>query len=170
MSKYQHKTVSANSRGIIVSFHDTKKHKFVNYSNEYVENVQVYGKQPYNTPLFNKVQQKLYGEVVYGLNVYTNTQIQQMPEHQKKTIIRRYTIAQRVINKFKQRVFQNLVDKFFLNLFPRSPILKAFSEIDAYDPKEIDRHTFKELGITQKDVADKLLEKGLLPRDFYQLA
>ena len=168
MSKYQHKTVSANSRGIIVSFHDTKKHKFVSYS-DYVQNVQVYGRQPYNTPVFNRVQQNLYGEVVYGLNVYTNAQIQQMPEHQKRAIIRRYTIAQRVINKFKQRVFQNLVDKFFMDLFPRSPFVKAFAEVDSYDPKVIDRHTFKELGITQKDVADKLLEKGLLPKDFYQL-
>ena len=172
MSKFEHKAVSAKSRGIIVSFLDVNKHKFVRYS-EYVEHVQITGtpKHPrVQEPVFNKIQQQLYSEAVYGLNVYSYTQIQEMPEQRKKEIIKRYTITQRILNKWKQGIVQKAVDDFFVALFPKSPILKEFAKIDSYDPKYLDRHTFRELGISQKDVADKLIEKRMLPNNFYQLA
>ena len=172
MSKHEHKTVSAKSRGIIVSFLDVNKHKFIKYS-DYVEHVQVHGtpKHPrIEEPVFNKVQQQLYSEAVYGLNVYSYTQIQEMPEQRKKEIIKRYTITQRILNKWKQSIVQKAVDDFFVTLFPRSPILKEFAKVDSYDPKYLDRHTFRELGISQKDVVLKLIEKGMLPTNFFQLA
>ena len=47
-----HKTVSANSKGIVVSFGDVNKHKFIKYEPTAVEQIQLYG-----TVKYQKIEQ-----------------------------------------------------------------------------------------------------------------
>lgn len=167
-----HKTVSANSKGIIISFGDANKHRFLPYNNLHVEEIQTRGKakyQPVESPVFNKIQQHLYGEVVYGLSYYPAADVSKMSKTKKLRLLARYAKAQRILNRWKQEIVSETVDSFLLTFFPNSRVTKALVETKGYDRTHHDTHSFKELGLSQEDVANKLIEVDLLPKNFFQL-
>lgn len=167
-----HKTVCATSKGIIISFRDANKHKFLHYENPVLEEIQVNGHkkyQPLETPVFNKIQQKLYAEAVYGLSFYTPDMLSQMSKAKKLRVLAKYAKAQRILNRWKQEIVHETVDRFLVTLFPNSPITKALVETKGYDRQSRECHSFKELGLSQEDVANKLIEVNLLPKNFYEL-
>ncbi len=65
------KVISANSKGITITFRDVNKHKFVYYSNnDYVRKIQLHGTTKYQKlehTDFNKSQKRLYNVAVYGV-------------------------------------------------------------------------------------------------------
>lgn len=168
-----HKTVSASSKGIIISFRDANKHRFMPYESSMLEDIQHHGHKKYQqieSPAFNKIQQKLYAEAVYGLNFYSEETVQQMSKSKKLRVLAKYAKAQRILNRWKQEIVHEKVDSLLLALFPNSPITKALVDTKGYDRQSRESHSFKELGLSQQDVADKLIEVNLLPQNFYQLA
>jgi hypothetical protein len=42
--------------------------------------------------------------------------------------------------------------------------------VKSYDRAYTDRHTFKELNLSPDKIANKLIEAGFLPQNFFQLA
>jgi hypothetical protein len=167
------KTVSASSKGIIISFRDANKHRFMPYENSVVEDIQHQGHKKYQqieAPVFNQLQQKLYAEAVYGLSFYSSEAVQQMSKSKKLRVLAKYAKAQRILNRWKQEIVHEKVDSLLLALFPNSLITKILVETKGYDRQVRESHTFKELGLTQQDVANKLIEVNLLPANFYQLA
>ena len=172
MSANPHKTVSANSQGIIISFRDANKHRFQPYANLHVEEIQTRGKSKYQSvdnPGFNKIQQKLYAEVVYGISHYSEEEVSKMSKTKKLRLLARYAKAQRILNRWKQEIVSETVDSFMLTFFPNSRVTKVLVETKGYDRSHHDSHSFKELGLTQEDVAAKLVEVNLLPKNFFQL-
>lgn len=172
MRHNSHKTVSAGSKGIIISFRDANKHKFIPYENNYIEEIQVAGHSKYQNleqPTFNKIQQQLYAEAVYGLSYYSEADIAKMSKSKKLRVLAKYAKAQRVLNRWKQEIVYEKVDSFLLTFFPNSAITKALVETKGHDRNSRESHTFKDLGLTQKDVAGKLIEVRLLPENFFQL-
>jgi hypothetical protein len=167
-----HKTVTANSKGIIISFRDVNKHRFISYENLPVEENQSRDSkvsQQMEQPVFNKIQQKLYAEAVYGLSYYTEDEVQKMPKSKKIFLLSRYAKTQRILNRWKQEIVYERVDKLLLALFPNSPITKQLVETKGYDREFHETHSFKELGLNQKDIAVKLIEVNLLPQNFFEL-
>lgn len=166
-----HKTVCASSKGIIISFRDANKHRFMPYESPVVEEIQQNGRyQSLDQPFFNKIQQKLYAEAVYGLGFYPKETVDQMSKSKKLRLLAKYAKAQRILNRWKQDIVHERVDSFMLTFFPNSPITKTLVDTKGYDRQSKETHSFKELGLTQLDVADKLIEVCLLPKNFYQLA
>jgi hypothetical protein len=168
-----HKTVCAGTKGIIISFRDANKHRFLAYENVQVEEIQTKGHVKYQSleqPAFNKLQQKLYAEAVYGLGYYSHEAVQQMSKSKKLRVLAKYAKAQRILNRWKQEIVYEKVDRFFMDLFPKSSITKALVETNGYDREIRESHTFKELGLSPQDVASKLVETNLLPKDFFELA
>lgn len=168
-----HKTVSAGSKGIIISFRDANKHRFLPYENLHVEEIQQKGKSKYQVleqPAFNKIQQQLYAETVYGLSYFSEDDISKMSKSKKLRVLAKYAKAQRILNRWKQEIVYSKVDSILLALFPNSPITKILVDTKGYDRSSRETHSFKELGLTQKDVASKLMEVKLLPENFFQLA
>lgn len=166
-----HKTVSANSKGILISFRDVNKHRFLAY--EKVDRIQKYGTVCYQelepNPL-NKTQQRLYSETIYGLHYFRQKEIKKMSASKKAYIVFRYEKAQITLNRWKQQIVNQAVDNFLLSLFPKSPVVKKFVTLPCTDDDYTDKHSFKELGINQKMIIEKLIEHGLLPVNFFQLA
>ena len=172
MSQNLDKTVSANSKGIIISFRDVNKHKFVGYENPQVKAIQINGHSRYQVfekPVFNKTQQRIYAETLYGLNVYEPKQLSSMPKEKKQEIIVRYTKVQRVLNTWKQDLVNKGVDDFLKALFPHSKIVQAMCQTKIHTYDHQDRYTFKELGLTQEKIAEKLVSVNLLPSNFFEL-
>jgi hypothetical protein len=169
-----HKTVSANSKGIIVSFGDVNKHKFIKYEPTGVEQIQLYGTVKYQKIEqvgFNPIQEKLYAEALYGLNFYTVEELKVMPAEKKRSIMVLYTRVQRMLNRWKQEIIWKQVDNLLISLFPRSPIIKFLSENEYYDRDLECSLTLRDLGITSETlIAEKLIESKLLPYNFFKLS
>lgn len=168
-----HKTVSASSKGIIISFRDANKHMFLPYENPVLEDIQLNGHKRYQqleTPVFNSVQHKLYAEAVYGLSYFSTEQVEQMSKSKKLRVMAKYAKAQRILNRWKQEIVHEKVDSLLLALFPHSPLTKTLVETKGYDRDTKETHSFKELGISQQDIASRLIEENLLPENFFQLA
>lgn len=172
MRSNPHKTVSAGSKGIIISFRDANKHRFLPYENAHVEEIQVKGQrkyQPLEQPAFNKIQQQLYAEAVYGLGHFSEQEVAEMSKSKKLRVLAKYAKAQRILNRWKQEIIFEKVDSLLMALFPDSPITKVLVDTKGHDRNQRESHSFKELGLTQQDVASKLIEVKLLPENFFQL-
>ena len=168
-----HKTVCAGTKGIVISFRDANKHRYMPYDNVQVEELQMNGTVKYQSleqPPFNKFQQKLYAETLYGLNYYSEQEVCVMPRLKKLSIITKYAKAQRILNRWKQEIVYERVDSFLLTLFPNSAITKALVETKGYDRTSRETHSFKELGLSPEKIASKLIEENLVPVNFFQLA
>ena len=89
----------------------------------------------------------------------------------KSKIIVAYTRARRLLNRWKQEIINEQVDSFLINLFPNSPVVKQMVNVKGYDDNlNTDYITFKELGISRQAIAEKLIQLGILPSNFCQLA
>lgn len=170
------KTVSASERGLIVSYTDTKKHFTMGYDRslkfnskfQKVEFTSKFQKIDYFT--FNPIQKKLYSKIVYGFEAFTQEELNSMSRAKKFRISVDYTKANRILNRWKQEIVNEMINSVLNKVFPNSPIIKQMTSVNGYDDNLNCNISFKDLGITKKQIVNKLIEFGLLPQNFYQLA
>ena len=118
----------------------------------------------------NNVQTFLYNRALFGLAVYSQEEIKEMHWEKRKRILKVHKRAQTTLNIWKQQVTNVLSSKIISTLFPKSALAQAFVDTtDDVDSEYINRLSFKELGISKKNVIDKLIADGVLPINFYQL-
>jgi hypothetical protein len=168
------KTISANSKGITINFGDVNKHQFVYYNNnnDVVKLIQRKGTVKYQElekSDFNKVQQHLYNQAVYGLKSFPNQVIMEMKTEKIRTIQATHTRAKDVINNYKQEVANTRVDNFLSKMFPNSPIVKQMLNIKGTDPAIKIPMSLRDLKITPLMLAKKLVEYKVLPENFFNL-
>jgi hypothetical protein len=172
MAKFNpEKTISANPNGIVVSYRDSSKTSFVKY--EVVEKIQISGTVKYQKMVkyFTPQQKELYQKVIYGFKAYTPEQIADMSEKTKIDVTVSYTKAKRVLTKWKQEIVFGHINGILATLFPKSTLVKQMIETEGYVEEDKDTFiSFKDLGIDQNKIAEKLIEFGLLPKNFFQLA
>jgi hypothetical protein len=171
MYKSQTKSLKVRYRGPVLVYGDTQR-AFNHQSRvDMVKHVQLYGHtryQSFEKPLFNTIQQRLYSEAVYGLSLYNQEQLLHLSRSKKHDILVVFKKAQVVLNTFKQQVINTQVNSFFEKLFPKSQISRLIVSTEV-DPGLKCKLSFKELGINQQMIADKLIQSGILPRNFYEL-
>jgi hypothetical protein len=168
------KTISANSKGITITFGDVNKHKFVYYNNnDVVKKIQLHGTVKYQSIEefgFNKIQKKLYAEAVYGLKAIPNEVLMEMRVEAIRKIQATHVKAKEVINNYKQEVSSKTIDNFLSKLFPKSPVIKQMINMKGIDPSIKVTMSLKDLKITPKMLAEKLVENNILPENFFKLA
>jgi len=170
--KNSNKSVSANSKGIVISYGDSNKHMFVNYQTpQHVEQIQIYGskRRTEDTIVLNSKQKDLFQKVVYGFSAYSKEEMANMSNAKKFKVKMTYAKAHRILNRWKQEIVNETVDTLFLTLFPKSSITKAMISEKGYDDSLDCVISFKELGVSKKSVLNKLIEFGLLPKNFFNL-
>jgi hypothetical protein len=173
MSYNPNKTITANSKGIVISLGDKSKTRYIPYKSKEVVDIQFFGKvkyQEFDKPAFNRIQQRLYGEALYGVKAYNDVEIMALSH---KEVVRITSVHRRVhffLNRWKQEIMDSRVNTLFSKLFPKSSTATAMSSIKGYNRAYTAKYTFKELGLTQENVARKLVEMGFLPENFFQLA
>lgn len=168
------KTISANSKGIIISYGDVNKHMFASYNrSEYVSKIQLEGTKKYqkiDVIVLNNVQKDLYHKIVYGFSAYTKEELTAMSKSKKFKTTIAYTKAHRILNRWKQEIINESINSLFIKMFPNSPIVKQIVSINGYDDTlDCSYIHFKDLGISRKQIINKLIEFNLLPSNFYQL-
>jgi ribosome-interacting GTPase 1 len=118
----------------------------------------------------NDYQNFLYKRALYGLKVYTQEELDEMHPEKQERITRVYWKAQRVLNKYKQEVINKESNKIMKALFPHSQLTKLFlTELNVTDPRFRNDLTFRQLGIDKPDIVNKLIERRVLPKNFYIL-
>lgn len=172
----QSKTISCNSNGLVISYGDANKHQFMRYETpSHIKKIQLEGTVKYQKieeqTKFSPKQKDLYDKVLYGFKAYTKEEVAQMSERAKINVTVTYTKAQRILRNWKQDITFSNLDRFLLSLFPKSPIVKAMCATKGHldEISKEDEISFKDLGINQDAIANKLIEFGLLPKNFYQL-
>jgi hypothetical protein len=167
------KAVSANSKGIVVTFLDVNKHKFVYYNNnDVVKDIQINGTVKYQnleTVEFNKTQKRLYEQAVYGFKTLSYETIMEMKPQQIKRFQETHNKAKAIINEYKQEISNNKIDALLASLFPKSGIVKQMLNIKGTDPSIKIPISLKDLKITPRMLAEKLVEYGVLPQNFFKL-
>lgn len=174
--KNSNKAISANSKGITITFGDVNKHQFIYYnSNSEVaklaqreDNRQRY--QVFEQPEFNRIQKQIYTQAVYGLKAYKNEEIMLMEPKNIEEIKHVHNKAKVIINNYKQEVASRLADSFLMKMFPNSPVIKQMLGIQGADSALGTSLSFKDLKITPTMMAKKLVEFSVLPKNFFQLA
>ena len=121
---------------------------------------------------FNTRQQRMYKRLIYGIENIPKAELQTIDSKERERIIAKHARAQEVINIYKNEAMAKICDNIFGKIFWNSPIAKemvAFSK-DPESLKEENTLSFRELGIKKHQIAGKLIESGLLPINFFQLA
>jgi hypothetical protein len=137
-----------------------------------LSHIQQYGKvkyQPVEKPIFNKEQQRLYAEVIYGLTIFKPEEISKLSPKRKYEIVTTFKKSQKILNEWKQEIINFKVNGFLSKLFPKSKVVIDIVSINGYEETIKCKHSFKELGLTQEVIAKKLVQCGILPPNFFQL-
>lgn len=168
----QNKTISCNSNGMVISYGDVNKHQYVGYS-PYVSKIQLEGTTKYQKVdvVLNPKQELMYQTLIYGFDIFTKEELSKMPERRKVNIKIGYTKAQRILQKWKQDMIFESLDSLLLSLFPKSSVVKSLVKTkgNSVDVPKEDYITFKEVGISDRQIINKLIENNILPQNFYQL-
>lgn len=124
-----------------------------------------YEKDPYNS-----YQNFLYNRALSGLRVYEQAELDIMHWDKKKRIIKVHKRTQMLLNIWKQKITIELTNHLFRDRFPDSEITQDLIEKHGeVDPSFVNDIPFKLLKISKDDIVDKLIEEGILPRNFKEL-
>jgi hypothetical protein len=142
-----------------------------------MQSYQLYGnpghkqKMVYEKDEFNAQQNFLYKRVLFGLSVYSPEELAKMHWDKKKRIQKVHERAQNVLNIWKHQLTNQWTADLLGNLFWNSSFVKEYSEkfVNDIDPTYISNLEFKSLGVSKKEVINKLIEEKVLPYNFYQL-
>lgn len=173
MAYNPNKTVTANSKGIIVSFRDQHRTRYIPYKIREVADIQHQGTclyQEFEQPVFNKIQQKFYAEALYGINAYDQSEMMSLSRKEVSRITSLHRRVQFFLNRWKQEIMDSKVNDLLSKWFSRSQTIKDLCSASGYNRAYTAKYSFKELGLTQEAVATKLIEMGFLPQNFFQLA
>jgi hypothetical protein len=125
----------------------------------------------YETDEFNTYQNFLYRRALFGLSVYQPDELKTMFKSKKDRIQRVHKRAQNELNLWKQAITNNMFNKLFEKYFSKSPfaqeLITTYGQVT--DTKFVNKIEFKDLGVKKKDIVNKLIELGILPKNFYEL-
>lgn len=120
---------------------------------------------------FNDHQNFLYKRAINGMKFYTRQEAYSMPAKKRMNIEKTQRKAQRVLNVYKQEICNEITNSLFLHLFPKSQfaldLVQKFGK--DIDPEFVNTLEFKDLGVTKRQIANKLISERVLPRNFYEL-
>lgn len=120
---------------------------------------------------FNAYQNFLYKRALFGLGVYDKEEVGRMRPEKKARIQKVHARCQHVLNIWKQELCNDFTNRLLASLFPKRELAQLFfvKHKDSTDAGFLCTLNFKDLGISKKQVVDKLILEGVLPKDFYSL-
>lgn len=120
---------------------------------------------------FNATQNFLYKRAMFGLSVYSADEVEKMNLDKKKRINKVHRRCQGILNIWKQQLCNTYTNRIFETFFPKTEMARFFyvTHRDTVDPTFINTLNFKDMGITKYQIVAKLIEEGILPKDFHNL-
>lgn len=141
-----------------------KLHKYQLYGSNYQ-------KIEYERDPFNAYQNFLYKRALFGLSVYTDDELCKMHWDKKKRIDKVHKRAQDILNLWKQELANQWCCQLLSKFFWHSTLVKDYSEkfVSETDTDYISTLEFKDLGVSKKQIVDRLISTKVLPINFYEL-
>lgn len=120
--------------------------------------------------IFNRKQNYLYRKAIIGVKGIPKGLLVHLSEEDKYEIDRFSRKVQRFLNIWKQEICIECTNNLFKKYFPNTNFTKSLiSKFNNPDPKYFNTLDWKELGISKLLIADKLIQNGYLPENFYEL-
>lgn len=116
-------------------------------------------------PQFSNYQEKLYKSRLYGLGVYSKYELRNMSISDKIFIQSQHEKSKRMLRNWKLKIINSRSDMIIETLFTHSKVAKKFTSLRC-NKMEPDIN-FSELGLSKKEIAQKMIQTGLLPRNFF---
>jgi hypothetical protein len=116
-----------------------------------------------------KYQDLLYNRAMFGLGVYSSTEIKAMTSEKRKRIVKVHKRTKKVINIWKQELIVTLSNHIFKTFFPNMPLSQEFLNDCEKDPEYHCNFKLQDLGITKQDIILKLLQEKILPQNTFNL-
>lgn len=153
------KTITATRKGIAINYENNKKSSFISYDEVNQKQNQKY-KDFFE---MNIIQRNMYRRLFYGLQAYSNQEVQSFTKKDIIAISHDHNKAQNIINSLKYDRLYNDVNKLLAVIFPHV-------KLDFYkDGHDVILPSLKSLKITTVDIIDKWIEYKLLPNNFYSI-
>jgi len=117
----------------------------------------------------NKHQVSLYKKALYGLKAFDPIEIKGLGEEEKRSIIYENNRTWRILNEWKQELATRFIERTFFRLFPKAPKTSTLDILIKQIKPDIGFKidlSFKDIGITDHDIAHKLVLTGVLPQNF----
>ena len=134
---------------------------------------QLYGQkkkyQQYEKDFLTNYQNFLYHRALFGISIYSQEEIRIMNKIKRKKIIKNHKRAQYILNKWKQEILISKTNNLFKSIFPKSPVTAELVNNDQPQEKFKCYLSFKALDISKEMIVDKLIEEGILAKNFYNL-
>jgi len=168
--KKENKSITVTSKKITVNYHDTSKH--FTYDIDPNRNIKLFGKEfkgqkasDIKKDFLTREQREMFDDLVYARHHMTKSEIEALPLMKKYRVKVLSKQVEKTLNKWKAEVVSKKVDNFLLKLFPNSPIVKQFVEVQMDDKDDfysdtIDIHSI----FSEREIAEYLSEKGLFPK------
>jgi hypothetical protein len=136
---------------------------------EHVQRIQQKGTVHYqHPPVFNAVQLRLFNEALYGLYAYKPKEIAKISKSNRNYIMTKTRKVQKILSLWYNDLKYREINSLLTSLFPRSKTAKVMITM-GYDKKVVRQEDMVKLGVTPKDVAERLVQNQLLPENFFQL-
>lgn len=119
-----------------------------------------------NYEVLSPTQQKMYKHVMVGLDMYTPQELYAMNSSKKSKIFKRHKQAQMALNIWKQELTNAWTNKLFSSWFPNSVLAQEIADDNSTSKNFINTLSFKDLGISKKDIINKLITENILPKNF----
>lgn len=128
-------------------------------------------KRQFERDAFNPYQNFLYKRALFGLGVYDKEELEKMRPEKKARIQKVHVRCQSVLNLWKQQLCNVFTNNLLQKLFPKRELAQLFfvTHKETVDPGFLSTLNFKDLGVSKKQIVDKLVSEGILPKNFYSL-
>ena len=127
-------------------------------------------KQTKTAVSFNERQAYLYSRLLTGLRMFTKEELYKMNSTKKNRIKRNNLRAQKELNLWKQELTIAQSNSFRYEFFSEdSEFMQQMNTLTDTSKNFLSTISFKDLGLTKKDIANMFISKGLLPNNFWEL-
>lgn len=123
----------------------------------------------YDSNELNSYQHYLYKRALYGLKGLPETELASMCLAKQKRINKIHFRAQRLLNLYKHTLTKKLTDALLLSLFPKSSLAQSFAAYDEVDETFTNTLSFKDLGISKKEIIELFIQEKILPGNFFNI-
>ena len=116
----------------------------------------------------NRNQISLYKKALYGLKAFEPMELAKLGPEDRRFIQYQNQRTWHILNDWKQQLAALFIEATFFKLFPKAPktstldiLIKPVTSADF----RMDL-SFKDLGVSENDIARKLAKAGILPKEF----
>ncbi len=171
--KKDNKSISVGGNRMIVTYHDTAKHFIYDLDKpDLTRDIRLFGKQfkgvkapEIKKDFLSKEHRELFNDLVYARHKMSQKEIDSLP------IVKKYRIkvlskeVERVLTQWKTEIVSKKVDSLLLKLFPNSPIVKEFVNVQCDSRDNIYNNNINIHSIfSEMEIAEYLSSKGLFPK------